>query len=298
MTEIQNESGSKVKNLRTVTLQKTIPNSYVYKCDLMDCKDDEGIHFDEDELESTINAIIGNQPKAFIKKDGKQTKFKKMQTNNDEIDEDELYFCVLISYIRYPLNENGKQSEDLDDEKDRKRLYESDESEDKESENEEEEKNEIIEDFDALQQDGCQQLEVINENGINYKIEALEISIFEAPSAICPTNQIRKKSKKESKTNPSDKNIENALDPSLCLQFLCDFKLQRLVEYYDIFGISSDAGNCDEKSLDCKICFSFPANVILLPCRHCCCCVECYKQIEVCPMCRKPIRQTLRWIAE
>merc|ERR1712083_314704 len=95
--------------------------------------------------------------------------------------------------------------------------------------------------------------------------------------------------------SPKDQKIESALDPTLSMQFLCDFKLQRLVEYYDIFGISSDAVNNDEIVLDCNICLGSPANVVLLPCRHCCCCYECYKQIEVCPMCRNQIRQTLRW---
>merc|ERR1719461_2633120 len=91
------------------------------------------------------------------------------------------------------------------------------------------------------------QFEVVNENGKNYKIECLEISIFEAPSAFCATDQGKaKKSKNEEKDAGSpDKNIENALDPSLCMQFLCDFKLQRLVEYYDIFGISSDVANAN-----------------------------------------------------
>merc|ERR1712228_460039 len=194
----------------------------------------------------------------------------------------DLYFCVLISYIRYPLNSQCKETENVNDENYRKRLYESDESEDKEQENEEEEKKE----YEISQNE-----DVMNENDRNYKIDSLEISIFDAPSAFCPTNQIQKKSKNKTKTVAVDitifqMNIENALDPRLCYQFLCDFKLQRLVEYYDIFGISSSNADANNNN-DCKICLSFPANVILLPCRHCCCCYECYKQIESCPMCRK-----------
>merc|ERR1712187_211286 len=143
-------------------------------------------------LETTISAII----------------------DSNEKKDDGMYFCVLLSYVRY-----GQRTQGLEDKMYRKRMYESDESSQDE---EEEKKDEEIVDLD-------------------YKIDYLEVSIFESPSAICPINQIKKKSMEhEAKQNG---NIENALDPTLCFQFLCDFKLQRVVEYFDIFGISAEDGS-------------------------------------------------------
>merc|ERR1712129_175766 len=74
---------------------------------------------------------------------------------------DAMYFCVLLSYVRYA-------SDNLTDEMYRKRMYESDEEEKEEKQ---------------------------FETSSDCKIECAEISIFEAPTAICSTHQIAQKTK-------------------------------------------------------------------------------------------------------
>lgn len=129
----------------------------------------------------------------------------------------------------------------------------------------------------------------------NVDLDSIEIAVFEAPSAFQSANQ------QQSGQSGNDQNIgrrpslKNAMEPKLSLQLLCDLKAQRVVEYHDIFGIPTSAESENEHESQCRICFCALANVVLIPCRHCCCCTECYRHIEMCPICRKPIRQTLRW---
>lgn len=41
-------------------------------------------------------------------------------------------------------------------------------------------------------------------------------------------------------------------------------------------------------ALACVVCFEAPREILLVPCRHVCCCKECADQLERCPMCRTP----------
>ena len=41
-----------------------------------------------------------------------------------------------------------------------------------------------------------------------------------------------------------------------------------------------------QSNTNCVICWNFPANHVLLPCRHACLCVNCFKRVENCPVCR------------
>eukprot|EP01083_Nonionella_stella_P012626 35763_1 len=299
---------SKSKKEDVITLQKLIPNEFVHR-ECVESKSGEDVHFDEHDLENTIATIIGNiKKRELIKKRGQTTKYKKRDTitnesapdakSDDEVlNDDGFYFCVLLSYVRHPGSEKevkttkrkAKTSNIVSNLFKKKRTIELQDVDlkcDDQIKHEEDEEK-----YEECAGNSCSQT----------AINTVEISIFDPPSAFLPRNQHQKQSKKSKKnvikTNDETILIENALEPRLCFKLLCDFKLQRLVEYYDIFGISSDAAHANA-NLDCKICFSFPANIVLLPCRHCCCCLSCYKHIEQCPMCRKPIRQTLRWKSE
>ena len=42
----------------------------------------------------------------------------------------------------------------------------------------------------------------------------------------------------------------------------------------------------NQGNTNCVICWNFPANHVLLPCRHACLCVNCFKRVENCPVCR------------
>eukprot|EP00760_Papus_ankaliazontas_P000936 PhM_4_TR10321/c0_g1_i1/m.20011 len=43
----------------------------------------------------------------------------------------------------------------------------------------------------------------------------------------------------------------------------------------------------------CSICLTNDNNVLLLPCRHCCLCEECYPRVNTCPMCRSEIAHVM-----
>lgn len=43
-----------------------------------------------------------------------------------------------------------------------------------------------------------------------------------------------------------------------------------------------------ESSVACVVCLEAPREMLLLPCRHVCCCQACADQLECCPLCRAP----------
>lgn len=47
-------------------------------------------------------------------------------------------------------------------------------------------------------------------------------------------------------------------------------------------------------SMDCKICFDRPIEVLLLPCKHLVCCQICGALSSTCPVCRGRVSETLR----
>ncbi|XP_046571590.1 baculoviral IAP repeat-containing protein 3-like isoform X2 [Haliotis rubra] len=49
-----------------------------------------------------------------------------------------------------------------------------------------------------------------------------------------------------------------------------------------------------KESSACKICFEEPANIVFLPCGHLVACAVCSPALELCPICRKHIRGTIR----
>jgi len=44
---------------------------------------------------------------------------------------------------------------------------------------------------------------------------------------------------------------------------------------------------------ECKICFERETDTVLLECGHQCCCIECSKNLKVCPICRKTITRVV-----
>jgi len=41
-------------------------------------------------------------------------------------------------------------------------------------------------------------------------------------------------------------------------------------------------------ALACVVCFQAPREILLIPCRHVCCCKACADRLQLCPMCRSP----------
>ena len=62
-----------------------------------------------------------------------------------------------------------------------------------------------------------------------------------------------------------------------------------------LMGINSEPETI-RREPNCVICFEPNPNCVAYPCGHCCFHVECNKNIEKCPMCRKPILGKLKII--
>jgi E3 ubiquitin-protein ligase XIAP/baculoviral IAP repeat-containing protein 2/3 len=54
------------------------------------------------------------------------------------------------------------------------------------------------------------------------------------------------------------------------------------------------AGDMDEDEYLCKICFELKIDSIILPCGHCCSCMECCQALDICPICRTPIDRVVK----
>ena len=72
-------------------------------------------------------------------------------------------------------------------------------------------------------------------------------------------------------------------------------------------GGGSGSGNgsgAHSEETECIICLCEPMTVMLLPCRHLCCCADCYKHLDRCPVCRSAFSSHIRlvddleWAAE
>lgn len=50
----------------------------------------------------------------------------------------------------------------------------------------------------------------------------------------------------------------------------------------------------DEEGEMCQICYGEAVDSLFYDCGHVCACVECAKQVEVCPICRKTVKQVVR----
>ncbi len=57
-------------------------------------------------------------------------------------------------------------------------------------------------------------------------------------------------------------------------------------------GYEKDEDEDDGKL--CKICFASAIDCVLLNCGHLCCCLECPKALQACPMCRSPIERVVK----
>ena len=49
-----------------------------------------------------------------------------------------------------------------------------------------------------------------------------------------------------------------------------------------------------EESKRCRVCRKDDACMVLIPCGHLCCCVNCGKKIKKCPICKELIRERVR----
>ncbi|CAE8601676.1 unnamed protein product, partial [Polarella glacialis] len=73
----------------------------------------------------------------------------------------------------------------------------------------------------------------------------------------------------------------------------CGFAEALVSTLADTWGLGSDvsAGGArkrKKKSLEltCVVCLEAPRQILLLPCRHVCCCKVCATRLDRCPMCR------------
>ncbi|CBY30349.1 unnamed protein product [Oikopleura dioica] len=44
----------------------------------------------------------------------------------------------------------------------------------------------------------------------------------------------------------------------------------------------------------CKVCLTKKINTVFVPCRHQCCCSDCAKRLELCPICRTRLKSAFR----
>ena len=70
-------------------------------------------------------------------------------------------------------------------------------------------------------------------------------------------------------------------------QLVIDPSTRRVWHMNDVYGLSAD------EDADCLVCMSEAKSVLLLPCRHCCVCAECFDsfQQQKCPVCRAPLEE-------
>lgn len=61
----------------------------------------------------------------------------------------------------------------------------------------------------------------------------------------------------------------------------------------DVQDVEEERRHLIEK-YQCKICFENDVQIVFLPCRHACCCVQCAFAMNKCPICRKNINGTVR----
>ncbi|KAK3085257.1 hypothetical protein FSP39_000761 [Pinctada imbricata] len=49
----------------------------------------------------------------------------------------------------------------------------------------------------------------------------------------------------------------------------------------------------DDDANTCVVCMDNPINTVFLPCRHSKCCRECASSLQLCPLCRARINETM-----
>lgn len=107
-------------------------------------------------------------------------------------------------------------------------------------------------------------------------------------------------SQSELEEHSEDSESEYSLGPSIrdSLEFLRDGKLQKQLEQSyqadleeketEILHLKSQIEalkNVPRRELICQICLVSRPKVVFRPCRHLCCCDDCAKQAELCPVC-------------
>ena len=50
----------------------------------------------------------------------------------------------------------------------------------------------------------------------------------------------------------------------------------------------------DEEERACQICYEGEQDALFYDCGHVCACVECARQVEICPVCRRPVRAVVK----
>ena len=63
--------------------------------------------------------------------------------------------------------------------------------------------------------------------------------------------------------------------------------------------LGSGSGTPDAEETQCVVCFDAPKDHLVLPCKHLCVCEACAEQLTktrtpMCPVCRGPIRETMK----
>ena len=63
---------------------------------------------------------------------------------------------------------------------------------------------------------------------------------------------------------------------------------------FDIPPAERSTPTVSDERLECKICMSNEINSVFLDCGHCVSCIDCAIRMDLCPICRKVVRSTVR----
>lgn len=76
-------------------------------------------------------------------------------------------------------------------------------------------------------------------------------------------------------------------------RILADARLLVRWSPLELEGHAERAPEGTPENLTCRICMANLKNVMMLPCKHVCCCLDCARQVEVpmtkCPICRRGV---------
>jgi len=95
--------------------------------------------------------------------------------------------------------------------------------------------------------------------------------------------------------------VQREREQDRVLQALEEEQLRRMIEtskreYLEYLESTKQKSVPQEEKYynTCKICFEKELNCALVPCGHMVICLLCVQQIQVCPICRKPVEQVLK----
>ncbi len=142
--------------------------------------------------------------------------------------------------------------------------------------------------------------------------QATSTAAANAPSQSTPASRAAAKASGATSTNPNPDAggaaaaaggaiVPVVVPRSELDKLLCDTKIdqqlvftdQTFLTCLDIYGL--DEGG--DEAADCIACLSEPKDIILLPCRHVNVCHTCFENLKICPICRSPILNHMRFMS-